>query len=165
MTAGVRLAPADLELVIATHGRADPVWVRRFEIPGDDAFPALMLPADRLAFSGARAYPIAFAAAADHLFMQVSSFNIKEGPGGWAIPMAYEPKDDAQRVRKLLGFDEGWEQAAFECLLVCDAGWRPFWRDVLGRKRFGITIVGGESLYPNKIGDREAGPLTAFLGG
>jgi hypothetical protein len=50
-------------------------------------------------------------------------------------------------------------------VLVCDAAWRPFWREVLDRKRFGITVVGGESLYPNKIGDREAGPLTAFVGG
>jgi hypothetical protein len=161
----MRLSPADLELVIATHGRADPAWTRRFEIPGDDAFPALVLPADKLVFSGTRAFPLSFETDGDHLFAAISSFDLKEGPGGWAIPLAYEPKDDAQRVRKLLGFDEGWEQAAPECLLVCDADWRPFWREVFGRKRFGITVVGGESLYPNKIGDREARPLTLFLGG
>ena len=100
----------------------------------------------------------------DHLFVQVSSFDLKEGPGGWAIPMAYEAKDDPQRVRKLLGFDEGWEDAAPECLLVCDAAWRPFWRDVMQRKRFGLTVAGGQSLYPNKIGDRESAPLAAYVG-
>ena len=112
--------------------------------------------ADTVTFSGARAYPVSFATDGDNLFVQVSSFDLKEGPGGWAIPMAYEPADDAGRVRKLLGFDEGWEQAAFECLLVCDGAWRPFWRDVMSRKRFGLTVVGGQSLYPNKIGEREA---------
>ena len=80
MTAGMRLAPADLELVIATHGRADPGWVRRFEIPGDDAFPALVVPADKMEFSGARAYPISFETDGDRLFVQISSFDLKEGP-------------------------------------------------------------------------------------
>jgi hypothetical protein len=160
----MRLSPADLELVVRTHGRADLAWTRRFEIPGDAEFPALVLPADRIAFSPERAYPVSLATDGDHLFAQVSSFDLKEGPGGWAIPMAYEAKDDAQRVRKLLGFDEGWEDAAPECLLVCDAAWRPFWRDVMQRKRFGLTVVGGQSLYPNKIGDRESAPLATYVG-
>jgi hypothetical protein len=76
----------------------------------------------------------------------------------------YKPKDDGERVRRLLGFDEGWENATFECLLVCDGAWRPFWRDALERKRFGLTVVDGESLYPNKIGERESEPLAAFVG-
>jgi len=160
----LRLSPDELALIARTHGSADPAWTRRFEIPGDAEFPALVLPADGVAFSAQRAYPVSFETDGAHLFVQVSSFDLKEGPGGWAIPTAYEPSDDAQRVRQLLGFDEGWENAAFERLLVCDAAWRPFWRDVLGRKRFGITVVGGESLYPNKIGERESKPLAAFLG-
>ena len=160
----MRLSPANLELVIHTHGRADPTWTRRFEIPGDAAFPALVLPADKVAFSRARAYPVSFETDGEHLFAQIASFDLEEGPGGWAIPAAYEPKDDGQRVRKLLGFDEGWENATYECLLVCDGAWRPFWRDVLERNRFGLTVVGGESLYPNKIGERESKPLAAFLG-
>ena len=159
----LELSPAEVDLIVLTHGRADPAWTRRFEIPGDDAFPALVLPADRVAFAGARGYPVSFATDGAHLFVQVSSFDLAAGPGGWAIPTAYEPADDAQRVRKLLGFDEGWEQADPECLLVCDAAWRPFWREVLERTRFGLTVVGGESLYPNKIGQREAEPLEAFL--
>jgi hypothetical protein len=159
----VRLSPDEVDLIIRTHGRADPACARRFEIPGDAEFPALVLPADSVMFTGARAYPISFETDGVHLFVQVASFDLKEGPGGWAIPTAYEPKDDAQRVRKLLGFDEGWENAAHECLLVCDAAWHPFWMDVLARRRFGLTVVGAQSLYPNKIGDREAAPLTAFL--
>ena len=107
----MQLAHADLEQIVRLHGLADPAWTRRLEIPGDDAFPALVLPADRLAFSPARAYPVSFESTDAHLFVQVSSFALAEGPGGWAIPMAYEPADDAQRVRKLLGFDEGWENA------------------------------------------------------
>jgi hypothetical protein len=161
----VRLSPADLDLIVRTHGRADPAWITRLAIPGDDTFPTLVLPADKLAFSGKRAFPVAFETDGAHLLVQISSFDLAEGPGGWAIPMAYEPKDDAQRVRKLLGFDEGWEDATPECLLVCDAAWRPFWRDVMARKRFGLTVVDGESLYPNKIGDREAKPLAAYLAG
>ena len=159
----MRLEPGDLELVIGLHGRADPACTRTFQIPGDAAFPALLLPQDGIAFSPARAYPVSFETDGAHLFVQVSSFDLAEGPGGWAIPSAYEPADDAQRVRQLLGFDEGWENAAPECLLVCDGAWRPFWRDVLSRKRFGLTVVGGQSLYPNKIGEREAEPLRTFL--
>jgi len=160
----LRLSADDLDLIARTHGHADPAWTRRFEIPGDAEFPALVLPADNVVFSGERGYPVSFATDGDHLFVQVSSFDLKDGPGGWAIPMAYQPKDDSARVRKLLGFDEGWEGAAFECLLVCDVAWRPFWRDVLERKRFGLTVVGGQTLYPNKIGERETAPLAAFVG-
>src|SRR5512144_2323948 len=101
----LRLGPADLDLVVRTHGPADPAWTHRFDIPGDAAFPALVLPAERVAFSPARAFPVSFETDGAHLFVQVSSFDLADGPGGWAIPMAYEPADDAARVRKLLGFD------------------------------------------------------------
>jgi hypothetical protein len=51
------------------------------EIPGDAAFPALVLPADKVAFSSARAYPVSFETDGEHLFAQIASFELQEGPG------------------------------------------------------------------------------------
>jgi hypothetical protein len=159
----MRLAKRSFDLVLRVHGWADPAWGSRREIPGDTDFPVLALPSDRIRFVEERAYPASFQTDGSRLYVQVASYELSEGPGGWAIPAAYRAKDDAQRIRKALGFDEGWENASPEFLLVCDDRWRPFWRSAFQRRVFGVTVDGAATIYPNGIGDIEAEPLEEFL--
>ena len=128
MSKGMRLAKRSVELVLRVHGWADPAWCKHLKIEGDTEFPVLELPAKKLHFVAEHAYAMSFQTDGERLYAQVASYQISEGPGGWAIPAAYRAKNDGERIRKALGFDEGWENAAPECLLVCDHRWRPFWR-------------------------------------
>lgn len=154
------------ELLLTRHGVVDPAWLQRIAIPGDDAFPALRLPEDRLRYSIERGYPLDVAACRHAgvplLVVQITSFELARGPGGWAIPMAYTPKTDDQRIRKALGFDEGWEDAEPECMFVCDRATLAFWVDAAARGRLGLTVVGGTTLYPAHLGDRERARIEPF---
>ena len=129
----------------------------------------LELPADQLRYSTARGYPVTFAArrcdGVALLIAQVESYDVAGHAGAnWAIPSAYTPKTDDQRISQALEFDEGWEDAQFECGFICDDRFGVFWRAALLRKRFGLTCVGASSLYPVTLGERELGPLAAALG-
>ena len=149
-------------LVIAVQA----AWVVRLAIPGDDAFPVLRLPTEHLRFAKERGYVLSFAVArrfgAVELLVDVSSFDLDEGPGDWAIPCAYTPTTDTQRLRQALGFDEGWELADLECVLACDASTSEFWRAALERGRLGLTASGAGTLFPVRIGPRDREPLEAF---
>jgi hypothetical protein len=163
------LAPDLVQLVEVRFGRAELTWTRSLAIPGDDDFPVLELPADQLRYSTERGYPITFAArmcgGVPLLIVQVESFAIAgHDDAGWAIPAAYAPKTDDQRISQALEFDEGWDDAAFECGFVCDARFAVFWRAVLLRDRFGVTAPHIPSLYPVTLGDRERAPLVEILG-
>lgn len=162
----LELDPAIAALVAAHHGAADPAWMLRIAIEGDDAFPVMRLPVDRLRYDTERGYPVDFAArrigGVPTLFVQFTSYAFANGPGDWAIPLAYEPKTDAQRIRKALGFDEGWEDVEGECLFTCTRDTLPFWKDAIARGRFGLTVVGAKSMYAVKIHDRERDALAAF---
>lgn len=96
------------------------------------------------------------------LVVQVTSYAVASGPGGWAIPAAYTPTTDDERIRQALGFDEGWEDAELECMFACDRTTLDFWRDAAARGRFGLTVAGATTLYPAKIGDRERDELDDF---
>jgi hypothetical protein len=162
------LAARDLDVFLDRHGRAELAWSCRIEIPGDPEFPTLRLPPTRLRYSTERSYPFAFearlAGGQPLLFANISSFETAIGtPSGWAIPAAYTPRDEDQRLRQLLGFDEGWEDAEYECMFVCDARFAELWRAALERGCFGLTVAGAASLYPVRLGDREREPLAAFL--
>jgi hypothetical protein len=160
------LDPAIAALLADRHGAAESSWMQRVALDGDDAFPLLRLPADRLRYATDRGYPVDFAvcriARVPTLVVQLTSYAFESGPGDWAIPLAYEPKTDDQRIRKALGFDEGWEDVEHECTFTCTRDTLPFWRDAIARGRFGLTIVGGKSLYPVKIGQRERDALSDF---
>lgn len=162
----IELDPAIAGLVAARHGAADPAWMLRIAIEGDAAFPLLRLPVDRLRYDKERGYPVDFAArrvaGVPTLFVQLTSYAFANGPGDWAIPLAYEPKTEDQQIRKALGFDEGWEDVEGECLFTCTPETLPFWRDASARGRFGLTVVGAKSMYAVKIHDRQRDVLDAF---
>ncbi len=150
------------------YGHADLAWTRSIEIPGDDDFPVLQLPADQLRYATERGYPVTFSprvhAGKPLLFVQVESFETAtHADAGWAIPAAYTPTTDDQRLSQALEFDEGWEDAQFECAFICDDRFAVFWRAALQRKRFGLTVPDAKSLYPVALGEREQEPLTEIL--
>lgn len=164
-----RLAPALAASFLARHGLADPCWVRTIAIPGDDEFPTLTLPGVKLRYSTERSYPVCLAAViagSPLLYVQFGSFDTAEhaarGPG-WAIPGAYRARDDDERIRQVLGFDEGWEDAEFECMFACDGRLAGFWRAAAGRRRFGLTIPGAKSLYPVSLHDWDLESIAVFL--
>jgi hypothetical protein len=157
-----------LALVETRYGYAEPVWTRAIRIDGDDDFPILELPVEQLRYSTQRGYPMTFAATACDrrtlLIAQVESFDIAKHAGaGWAIPAAYTPTTDDQRLSQALEFDEGWEDAEFECGFACDDRFAAFWRAAVDRARFGLTVRDAASIYPVALGERELEPIAAAL--
>ena len=150
------------------YGHADLTWTRSIPIPGDADFPVLQLPVDHLRYSTERGYPVAFAprvhAGKAFLIVQIESFETAaHDAAGWAIPGKYTPKGDDQLLSQALDFDEGWEDAQFECAFICDDRFSVFWRAAMERKRFGLTCPEVMSLYPVALGRRELEPLGAIL--
>jgi hypothetical protein len=157
-----------LRLIAETHGYADLEWTRSVPIPGDDDFPVLQLPETKLEYAVSRAYPIKFEPRQHGdrflLFVQIESFEIEtHDAAGWAIPSKYKPETDEERIAQELGFDEGWEDAAMECIFICDQRFSVFWRAALQRERFGLTVANTQSLYPVALGKRERAPLQKIL--
>jgi hypothetical protein len=163
------LAEPLASVLLARHGLGDPAWIHHIPVPDDDAFPVLVLPADRLRYSTDRSYPIALeprVIARPMLVVHVASFDSAAHAAAdpdWAIPAAYTPRNDDERIRQALGFDEGWEDAEPECMFACDARFAGFWRGAAERGRFGLTVAGAKSLYPVAVHAREMEPIDAFL--
>ena len=156
------------KLIETRYGHADLMWTRSIPIPGDDDFPVLQLPTDQLRYATDRGYPVTFAPRSFDgkplLIVQLESFAIAtHKDADWAIPGAYTPTTDDQRISQALGFDEGWEDAQFECAFVCDDKFATFWRAAFQRKRFGLTAPEAMSLYPVALGERELEPLGEIL--
>lgn len=152
----LKLSEDLVALIAQRHGFAELEWTRSIPIPGDRDFPVLQLPADRLRYATDRGYPVRFALGRigkrpPLLFVHVESFDVaRRAAAGadWAIPSAYTPQDDDERIVQVLGFDEGWEDAEHECLFICDSRFAIFWRAVVVRERFGLTVADTQSLYP-----------------
>jgi hypothetical protein len=164
------IRPDVLALIRDTHGFADLAWTESIPIPDDPEFPVFRLPEAKLEYAMTRGYPIkleprkAEQYAKPLLFVQLESFEIAtHDEAGWAIPAKYKPETDEEIIAHELGFDEGWEDARVECIFICDERFSVFWRAALDRGRFGLTVVGGQSLYPVTIGDREREPLKQIL--
>lgn len=164
----IAVEPAFLARFVARCGRADPAWVHAIAIPDDPRFPTLQVPNSLVTYARDRAYPLALAArvvaGAPLLFAQLTSYATADGAGGWAIPMACPPRDELAALRQTLGFDECWEQARLEALVVCDEAFGPFWEAALERGRFGLTVPGAGSLYPVSLGEPALEAIDAFLG-
>lgn len=163
-----QIPPEMLRLIAETHGYADLEWTRSIPIPGDDDFPVLQLPANKLEYATERGYPLKLEPRRHEdrflLFVQVESFEVaKHHDARWAIPTKYKPDTDEERIAQELGFDEGWEDASLECIFICDQRFSVFWRAVLERGRFGLTVPETQSLYPVTLGKRERGPLKDIL--
>jgi hypothetical protein len=171
MVRSLRVKPIAKELfalVETRYGHGQLTWTRSIEIPGDDNFPVLELPVDHLRYSTERGYTVTFAARTCEgkalLIAQVESFLIAgHDQAEWAIPAAYTPRGDDQRISQALEFDEGWDDAEFECAFVCDARFAVFWRAAVLRKRLGLTCPHIKSLYPLSLGERELASLDDVL--
>ena len=144
-----------LGAILARHSYAELDWTRSIPIPGDDDFPVLQLPVEKLRYSTERGYPVKLAPrkVTGHpplLFVQIESFAIAgHDQASWAEPIhKYTPQTDDERINQELGFDAGWDDAEHECILVCDAQFAVFWRAVHDRQRFGLTAAETSSLYP-----------------
>jgi hypothetical protein len=98
------------------------------------------------------------------LVVQLESFEIATHEGaGWAIPAAYTPTNDDQRISHALEFDEGWDDATFECAFICDDRFAVFWHAAMVRGRFGLTCPDAGSLYPVQLGERECNEIAIAL--
>jgi hypothetical protein len=155
-------------IVRTRFGDAELDWTRSVPLPDDDDFPVLQLPADQLRYATERGYPITFAARMYEgrplLIVQLESFPIADhADAAWAVPAFYVPKTDDQKISSALEFDEGWDDAIFECAFVCDASFAVFWRAAFQRRRLGLTAPGMLSLYAIELGERELEPLREIL--
>lgn len=158
---------ADLVAHLVAPGATVPTaWLASVPVPGDEALPTLVVPADRLRYAANRGYAASFAVrevtGTPYLFVELVSFDLAEGPGGWAIPLAYVPRNDEEALRRALDFDEGWEDVEVEARLAFGADAFDFWRSAAARGRVGLTVVGGASLYPVTLGDREQAALASL---
>src|SRR5436853_589063 len=96
---------AALDRILAAHGAAPPDWGVAIPVPGDPAFPALLLPAKLLVES------------APSIRLAVRTVQ----PGGHPV-LFLALGSGFQSVPDLA------ELGSFYLLLVCDARWRPLWR-------------------------------------
>jgi hypothetical protein len=150
------IAPEVLNTVVDRHGYAELSWTKSVPIAGDPDFPVLELPAEKLRYATARAFPIKLAArkmanGSALLFVQFESFDIAAHAASspeWAVPGKYTPSTEDESVDQALGFDEGWADAEPECIFICDERFAVFWRAAHERRRFGLTAPEQPSLYP-----------------
>lgn len=134
---------AAFDRILAAHGAAPPEWGVAIPVPGDPAFPALLLPPEifrhlpamRLAVRSVDGNPILFAA------LGTSSAN----PGPELKPV-------------------GLDSPPCGVLLVCDARWRPLWRAALERGRFGVAERGAASVRSCEIDEPTRSVISAFVG-
>ena len=167
-----QIPPDLLSLIVGTHGYAELEWTRSIPIPDDDDFPVLQLPETKLTYAKDRGYPIKLEPRRVEnrlpvLFVQIESFDLeahRTTNPAWAVPGKYKPQTDEESIAHELGFDEGWEDAAMECIFVCDERFSVFWRAAFRRKRFGLTAFGTDSLYPVVLGKPELAALDRILG-
>jgi hypothetical protein len=157
--------------ILARHGYAELDWTRSIPIPGDDDFPVLQLPDTKLRYATERGYPVKLEPrkVSGHpplLFVQIESFAIAgHDQASWAEPIhKYTPQTDDERVNQELGFDEGWDDAELESILVFDSQFAVFWRAVHERQRFGLTAPETQSLYPVVLEKKDRAALGKLLG-
>jgi len=163
-----QISPELLRMIAETHGYADLEWTRSIPIPDDPDFPVFQLPENKLEYATSRGYPIKLEPRRHEdrflLFVQIESFELEgHDTAGWAIPTKYTPETDEERIAHELGFDEGWDDAAMECIFICDQRFGVFWRAVQRRERFGLTAANTESVYPVQLGKRELSALSKIL--
>ncbi len=143
---------------------------RPHDVEGYGTLPLLELPTAAVDFNDQSGYWISLAPfrrsdGARLLIGQIHTFNLEEGVGGWAIPMAYEPADDYQALVKTLGFDEGWELSRGGTMLavpVTEAISRVL-ALALEQDRLVLTVVDGKSLYPMSLVPSAASAIEQVL--
>ena len=132
-------------------------WATMPDIPGHGQFPLLVLPREAMAFhSELGFFPSLKTFTRDNqkvVVGEICSFSLKEGQGEWAIPMKYTPQGEGESLRQILGFDENWEKGAPGpmFLIVCNDPWKNLFRLALSQDRMGISVTGGESIYPMSL--------------
>ena len=144
--------------------------LKPFEVEGYGTLPVLELPAEALAFDDKTGFWVSLATLpestnAARLVGQIHAFDLAEGRGGWAIPMAYEPESEKQAIMQALGFDEGWELSAGGPFFLVTM--TPHVRSVLtlaqDQERIVLTATGAKSLYPMALVPSAAEALANFL--
>jgi hypothetical protein len=128
--------------MVGVHGAAPPEWGVAIPIPGDPAFPSLLLPPGIFDHASALRLAVRRAGADPVLFLALGTST-----------------GDAGAELRELGFDA----PPCKILLVCDARWRPLWRAALERGRFGVAARGSNAVRACGIDDRTRSILAAFV--
>lgn len=144
--------------------------LKPFEAEGHGTLPVLELPAEALAFDDKTGFWVSLATLlgagdAPLLVGQIHAFDLAEGAGGWAIPMAYEPESEKQAIMQMLGFDEGWELSTGGPFFLVPLTQHS--RSVLtlarDQGRLVLTTTGASSLFPMTLAPTPAKALATFL--
>lgn len=155
-----------LDRLQETFGLAPSQWTRILEEP---PLPLLRLPMNLINdFSSQYGYFPHIKCLFDRqqnprLVVQISCFDLEQGLGGWAIPMAYQPQNEMQALRQELGFDEGWELAWPRTILVCGPDWLEFWEQVQRMGQLGLTVEGAHSAYPMPLQESDWLAIAEYL--
>lgn len=142
-----------LERIQNRYGACSSQWAQRLEIAGKPV-PLLSLPAEQLEFNSQLGFWPHLKILTDGLnqrwfVLQLASFELANGPGhDWAIPFAYEPRDEDEAIRQELGFDEGWEESRYEHPLLFDQSWTDFFAGIVHAEMLALTVEGAGSCYP-----------------
>lgn len=100
------------------------------------------------------------------LFIRIDSWDPKyraqAEPGAidYCIPMAYEGASELERLKWTIPFGGAWSDTREEALLVFDASWANWLRQV----RTGLAFANpdAKSAALMQLGERELGPIKAF---
>lgn len=139
--------------------------IRTLEVPGRGTLTALRLPPQMLEFGPELGYWCHLKVLRERLALLISSFRLANGPGDWAIPLQYKPRNENEALIQDLGFDEGWENSAPGPLvwLELTPGMRDALRYVTESGSLGLTVVGGTSIYPMTLQPGQIEDLTSAL--
>ncbi|GMU58036.1 MAG: hypothetical protein AMXMBFR33_71820 [Candidatus Xenobia bacterium] len=169
MAKKLNLKPIDPDLLDRLFAvpafQPQPDSLRSVELPGRERLSVMVLPPDQLPFSTELAYWIHLRAFQDALVLMLNYFELRLGPGGWAIPYAYEPQNEFEALQQQLGFDEGWENSFPACMVVITPGdgWRAALESAARTGALGVTVTGAESVYPVRLQEWQMEELALFL--
>ncbi len=170
MASELKLNPIDtnlLDRLLALPAfQAQEESLRGVDLPDRDRLPVLVLPPELLPFSEELAFWVHLRAFQDLLVLMVSYFELRHGPGGWAIPYASKPRDEFEALQQQLEFDEGWENSFPACLVVIkpSEGWRAALGSVVKTGVLGISVTDAKSVYPMRLQPGQIEDLAHFLG-
>ena len=99
-------------------------------------------------------------------FIRIDSWDPKyraeAEPGSidYCIPMAYDGATELERLKWTIPFGGAWSDTSEEALLVFDASWAEWFRQV--KTGLAFANPGSQSAALMQLGERELGPIKTF---
>lgn len=139
--------------------------VRVRDLPDRGPTAVLRLPPQLLEFTPDLGYWVHLRPFPELVALLILKFELAEGPGQWAIPAAYQPRDPMETLLRDLKFDEGWENSTPAMLvsIPLTPTWRSALKIVVDTGELALTVVGGETVFPVRLQELQLEELGAAM--